>query len=181
MTCRSYATDNNLASLNDVLTGTDRILNTPLPVAYSIAIAQITWVYIVILPFQLYNYLAWVTIPGSICAAYIILGILLIGREIENPFGNDVNDLPLDHFCQQLAADIDTIASMKKPKMEEWVRNRENMVFFPISASGYDSWAGRSVARIRKELKLKTEIGYAARIDLQAEDMAEHVTGPEKV
>ena len=34
----------NLASLNEVLSGTERILNTPLPAAYSIAISQITWV-----------------------------------------------------------------------------------------------------------------------------------------
>lgn len=65
--------------MNDVLTGTDRILNTPLPIAYSIAISQITWVYILILPFQLYKSLEWITIPASVFAAYIILGIALIG------------------------------------------------------------------------------------------------------
>jgi putative membrane protein len=27
------------------------------------------------LPFQLYNYLDWVTIPGTMLAAYIILGL----------------------------------------------------------------------------------------------------------
>jgi putative membrane protein len=129
----------------------------------------------------LYNYLGWVTIPGSICAAYIILGILLIGREIENPFGNDVNDLPLDHFCEQIAADIDTISSMKKPKMEQWVKNKENMVLFPISATGYEAWAERSEKRIRKELKLKTEIGYAARLDLQGDIATKIVAGDEKV
>ena len=43
---------NALTTMNDVLTGTDRILNTPLPIAYSIAISQITWVYILLLPFQ---------------------------------------------------------------------------------------------------------------------------------
>jgi putative membrane protein len=66
---------NALTAFNDVLTGTDRILSTPLPIAYSIAIGQITWVYILLLPFQLYKSLGWVTIPASIFAAYIILGI----------------------------------------------------------------------------------------------------------
>ncbi|TID20891.1 hypothetical protein E2P81_ATG05522 [Venturia nashicola] len=172
---------NNIAALNDVLTGTDRILNTPLPVAYSIAISQITWVYIVILPFQLYDYLQWVTIPGTICAAYIILGLLLIGREIENPFGNDVNDLPLDHFCQQLASDVDTISSLKKPKIADFVTHKDNMVLFPISASGYEAWAVRSEKKIRKELKLKMEIGYAARLDLQGDQKGNVKAGDEKV
>jgi putative membrane protein len=66
---------NAITTFNDVLTGTDRILSTPLPIAYSIAIGQITWVYILLLPFQLYKSLGWVTIPASIFAAYIILGI----------------------------------------------------------------------------------------------------------
>jgi ion channel-forming bestrophin family protein len=66
---------NALTTFNDILTGTDRILSTPLPIAYSIAIGQITWVYILLLPFQLYKSLGWVTIPASVFAAYIILGI----------------------------------------------------------------------------------------------------------
>jgi predicted membrane chloride channel (bestrophin family) len=36
-------------------------------------------VYILILPFQLYKSLEWITIPASVFAAYIILGIALIG------------------------------------------------------------------------------------------------------
>jgi putative membrane protein len=53
---------NAITTMNDVLTGTDRILNTPLPIAYSIAISQITWVYILLLPFQLFKSLGWVTV-----------------------------------------------------------------------------------------------------------------------
>lgn len=33
---------NSPMAMNDVLTGTERVLNTPLPIAYSIAIGQIT-------------------------------------------------------------------------------------------------------------------------------------------
>lgn len=69
---------NAITTMNDVLAGTDRILNTPLPIAYSIAIGQITWVYILLLPFQLFKSLGWVTIPASIFAAYIILGIAYV-------------------------------------------------------------------------------------------------------
>jgi len=54
-----------IASLNEILTGTERVLDTPLPAAYSIAIAQISWIYVVLLPFQLYKFLHWTTIPAS--------------------------------------------------------------------------------------------------------------------
>ena len=57
---------NGLNSFSEVLTGTERVLDTPLPAAYSIAISQIAWVYVMVLPFQLYRYLQWITIPGSV-------------------------------------------------------------------------------------------------------------------
>jgi putative membrane protein len=55
-----------VATFNEVLTGMERVLDTPLPTAYSIAIAQISWIYILVLPFQLYTALSWITIPASI-------------------------------------------------------------------------------------------------------------------
>ncbi|KAK7942454.1 uncharacterized protein PG986_011567 [Apiospora aurea] len=55
---------NTIALLHDIQTGTNRIVSTPLPLAYSIAISQITWVYIMLLPFQLFNALGWATIPA---------------------------------------------------------------------------------------------------------------------
>jgi ion channel-forming bestrophin family protein len=62
---------NNLGTLLDCLTGMERVLSTPLPVAYNISISQITWMYILILPFQLYNPLGWIAIPGTIGTALV--------------------------------------------------------------------------------------------------------------
>lgn len=57
---------NCLTSMTEVVTGTESVLDTPLPAAYTISIAQITWIYVLVLPFQLYGTLSWVSIPGSI-------------------------------------------------------------------------------------------------------------------
>lgn len=146
---------NCIGSLSEVLAGTERVLNTPLPVAYTISISQITWAYVLVLPFQLQNYLEWVTIPGSLLGAYIILGLATIGKEIENPFGNDVNDLPLDLYCQELAADLDVLTSSPPPHIDDWLKNKENSVLFPLSMTGYHGWENRSVADIRDALKAK--------------------------
>ncbi|EXJ96334.1 hypothetical protein A1O1_01460 [Capronia coronata CBS 617.96] len=146
---------NNVTALADVLTGTERVLNTPVPTAYSISISQITWVYILVLPFQLYKSLGWVSIFGTVLAAYIILGLAAIGYEIENPFGNDVNDLPLDSFCRELASDIDALTSMPAPSAETFISTAENKVLFPLSMSDYHSWNTRSVREIRHALRAK--------------------------
>ena len=144
-----------MASLTDVLTGSERVLNTPLPIAYSIAISQITHLYVLVLPFQLYKLLGWITIPGTIVAAYIILGLTHIGYEIENPFGQDVNDLPLDTYCRELAADIDVLASMPAPETKDFIEVSQNKVLFPLSNGEYKSWEAKSVDEIRAALKEK--------------------------
>ncbi|KAH8890230.1 UPF0187-domain-containing protein [Thozetella sp. PMI_491] len=154
---------NNLAALNDVLTGTERVLTTPLPIAYSIAISQITWVYILLLPFQLLPALDWVTIPASIAAAYIILGILFIGREIENPFGQDVNDLPLESYCAQIASEMDIIASRPKPKNRDWIENIDNRVMWPLSHSGWHVWMHRGTGKVREAIRAKIELSLDVR------------------
>lgn len=142
----------NIASLNEVLAGTERVLNTPLPVAYSIAISQITWVYVMALPFQLWKSLGWITIPGTVLGAYIILGIAAIGHEIENPFGHDVNDLPLDKFCAELADEISVIAAKAPPQPEEFIATAANRVLYSLS---YSAWHARSTEDIRASLRTK--------------------------
>ena len=170
---------NSIAQLVDILTGTERVLNTPVPIAYSISISQITWVYILTLPFQLYAKLGWVTIFGTMLAAYIILGLAAIGYEIENPFGDDVNDLPLDQYCRDLAADIDIMTSMPVPTTEDFVTTAQNMVLFPLSRSEYKVWSDRSLADIRSVLRAKATTAKTSvvldRMTAQAESNDEAV------
>ncbi|KAJ8123277.1 hypothetical protein O1611_g9634 [Lasiodiplodia mahajangana] len=151
---------NNLGLLNDVLVNSERVLNTPLPIAYAIVISQITWLYVVLLPFQLYSALGWITIPATIFASYIILGIFFIGHEIENPFGNDVNDLPLDHFCQQIVQDMETISSRPKITTKQLVQSARNKIMYPYSQSNYFVWASQPEGAIRTALKNRPNASY---------------------
>ncbi|KAL7621781.1 hypothetical protein AAE478_007280 [Parahypoxylon ruwenzoriense] len=165
---------NSLQALNDVLVNTERVLNTPLPIAYAIAISQITWIYVFLLPFQLLLELGWITIPATVAASYIILGIFFIGHEIENPFGNDVNDLPLDLFCQQIVEDMETIAARPKPRISEWVENSRNKLLFPHSESSYSVWVQRPETVIRNALRNRPHNGYD-KIDTNGEEGGQSV------
>jgi ion channel-forming bestrophin family protein len=115
------------------------------------------------LPFQLFKAMDWFTIPATLMAAYIILGIALIGAEIENPFGYDVNDLPLDTFCEQIQDDLALIMSKQKVTKEELYKKRSNMVFYPISHVGYDEWMEREEGEIREALARRPEYNFRRR------------------
>jgi putative membrane protein len=97
------------------------------------------------------------------------LGLAAIGNELENPFGNDVNDLPLDHYCKELAMELDTLMAVPAPKFGRVVRgveggdeNGENKVFWPLSEKGYDEWSQRSEGDIRSALRSKVLISRVA-------------------
>lgn len=141
-----------LNALNDILTTADRILNTPLPIAYTIAISQITWIYIITFPFQLVHLMGWLTIPTTIVSAYIILGFAAIGNEIENPFGQEVNDLPLELYCTQIASDIAVISARPPADMSEVVLSPENKPLYPMSRVGSGAWEGADLKDIREAL-----------------------------
>ncbi len=45
------------------------------------------WLYLFFLPFQLVSTFGWHTVSGVCIAAFIYLGFLAAGEEIEQPFG----------------------------------------------------------------------------------------------
>lgn len=127
------------------------------------------------------------TIPATLVAAYIILGLLLIGREIENPFGHDVNDLPLDDYCGQIAVEMDVIAAhaMELEDMMGQLEGVKNRVLFPVSSASFKSWQLRGEARLREAIRRKPAASFEARWhhvgDAAAKGKEAVSTGAEKV
>lgn len=153
-----------ISALTDTQSSAERVLTTPLPVGYNILISQIVLLYVYLLPFQLYSALDWVAIPGTIAAAYIILGIAAIGNELENPFGNDVNDLPLDSYCEELSRELDTLMSQPAPKFAEHLglSRHLNQPLWPLSHEKLGHWRERGVGDLRSALKAKAFVGKSA-------------------
>lgn len=101
-----------LNSLVDCLGACERILKTPIPLAYAIHLKQLLLLYCMLLPFQLVESLNWWTGPIVALVSFTLFGIEAIGLEIENPFGYDANDLPLDSICQTMKRNIDDLMSL---------------------------------------------------------------------
>jgi ion channel-forming bestrophin family protein len=87
----------------------ERILRTPMPLAYGIHLRQLLLLYCLLLPFQIVAELSWWTAPIVMLVSFTLLGIEAIGVEIENPFGTDPNDLPLDNICRSIQNNIEDL------------------------------------------------------------------------
>lgn len=100
---------NLLNELVDILGGCERILKTPMPLAYAIKLKQLLLIYCILLPFEIVNGLGWWTGLALAFISIILLGIEEIGAEIEEPFGQDPNDLPLDLICATMLRNVEDL------------------------------------------------------------------------
>ena len=94
----------------------ERILRTPIPLAYSIHLKQLLMIYSLSLPFQMVDQLEWMTGPIVALISFTLLGIEEIGIQIEDPFGHDANDLPLDNICNSMMRNIEDLLLVSKDK-----------------------------------------------------------------
>jgi putative membrane protein len=49
----------------------------------------------------------WLAAIAVGLVSFILLGVEQIGNEIENPFGHDFNDLPIDEICTSVSANVE--------------------------------------------------------------------------
>lgn len=98
---------NLLDELVNILGGCERILKTPMPLTYAMYLRQLLVLYCVILPIGLVSGLTWWTAPVMTFISFILFGLEEIGSELENPFGHDPNDLPLDVICNTIRRNVE--------------------------------------------------------------------------
>lgn len=117
---RGLVTKHQLATIHmlmnklmDNVGGCERILKTPIPPAYVIHLNQLVLIYCLILPFQFVGELGLWTGFFVALVSFALFGIEEIGVEIENPFGYDPNDLPLDRICQTIQNNIEEFIAIQ--------------------------------------------------------------------
>jgi putative membrane protein len=98
--------DQNVQLLVDYLGACERIRRTPLPFAYVVHLRRALILYFFTLPFALVAEFGWVTVVAIWMVTYVFFGIEEIGVEIEDPFGQDDNDLPLETICETIAKNL---------------------------------------------------------------------------
>lgn len=102
--------DHNVQLLVDCCGACERIRSTPLPFAYAVHLRRALIVYCFTLPLALVQKYGWDTVPVTLLIAYVLFGIEEIGVEIEDPFGSDVNDLPLKAICETIEQNLREVA-----------------------------------------------------------------------
>jgi putative membrane protein len=98
-----------LQQFDDVLGACERIRNTPIPFSYSSYVKQFVLLYAFIMPFGLVKEFGYGTVIASMFTFFATMGLELLAGEIEEPFGTDINDLPLEDITGVIARDVRAI------------------------------------------------------------------------
>lgn len=103
--------NNELSSFTDICGACERIKGTPIPFSYSVFIKKFIFFYVMTLPFGYVFTLGYLSIPIIVFVFYVLASLELIAEEIENPFGTDANDLPLNQICKNIQKHVTEILS----------------------------------------------------------------------
>ena len=98
--------EGSLTSLTDIQGACERIKSTPIPYSYTVLMHRIVAIYCTLLPFGLMDTIRWATPFVVLAISYCFLGLDAIGDELEQPFGMDINDLPLKGISRTIERNL---------------------------------------------------------------------------
>ncbi|MFP5039885.1 bestrophin family protein [Parasediminibacterium sp. JCM 36343] len=98
-----------LQSFLDICGSCERIKNTPIPYSYSSFIKKFIFIYMLTMPLGLALSLGYLTIPIVAFVFYVLASLEIIAAEIEDPFGKDANDLPMQRLTATIKKNVEDI------------------------------------------------------------------------
>jgi len=106
--------DRILNSFIDGIGACERIKSTPIPFSYSMFIKKFIFLYVISLPLAFVNIFGYWSAFISTFVFYALVSMEILAEEIEDPFGQDENDLATDSIAEKIAENCSEI--LKKSK-----------------------------------------------------------------
>jgi putative membrane protein len=96
------ALDPHARALMDICGACERIRSTPLPTSYRALLRIGIGVYLLVSPIYIVRDFAYWAVPIELIVAFFMLGVEMVAHEVEEPFGAEGDDLPLEKFCETI-------------------------------------------------------------------------------
>ena len=118
--CLAANIDSTLSSMTAAAASCERIKGTPIPFSYTLLLHRTAYLYCFLLPFGLVDTIGFMTPFVVAIVAYTFFGLDALGDEIEEPFGLEANDLPLDTLCRTVEVNLlESLGeTVLRPKLE---------------------------------------------------------------
>ena len=103
--------DTQLSGFLDVCGGCERIKNTPIPYSYSSFTKKFIVIYVITLPIAYAMSIGYMMTLLTVFVFYVLMSLEVLAEEIEEPFNNEENDLPMELIAQNIERNIIRIFS----------------------------------------------------------------------
>ena len=103
--------DTQLSGFLDVCGGCERIKNTPIPYSYSSFTKKFIVIYVITLPIAYAMSIGYMMTFLTVFVFYVLMSLEVLAEEIEEPFNNEENDLPMELIAQNIERNIIRIFS----------------------------------------------------------------------
>lgn len=100
------AIDHNLNALLDSLGACERIRNTPIPFSYSLFLKKFIFIFVTTIPLAFIPSFGYYSVIIAMFLFYVLVSMEVLAEEIEEPFGDDDNDLPTDQLCVKIRENV---------------------------------------------------------------------------
>jgi putative membrane protein len=101
--------NDNLKTFMDAIGACERIKKTPIPFSYSLFLKKVIFLYVFTMPIGFVREFGYWACPIVSLIFYVFASFELIAEEIEDPFGEDANDLPLETICHTIKENLNEI------------------------------------------------------------------------
>ncbi len=126
--------DSHMRALLDICGACERIRGSRIAGWFQASIWVWLITYLTLLPWLIAGEFGWATVVITLFAAYFGIAVELIAEEIQEPFGCDPNDLPLDAICLTIAQSVQQILRANPPDVKAMDGLTEAAVH-PLSSS----------------------------------------------
>lgn len=101
--------NHELQSFTDICGACERIKNTPIPYSFNAFIKKFIFIFIITLPYAYVFLLGYYVIPVVVFIFFVMASLELISEEIEDPFGSDLNDLPIQKIAENIKKHVEEL------------------------------------------------------------------------
>ncbi|MBB5638667.1 putative membrane protein [Pedobacter cryoconitis] len=115
--------DQNLNEMSNIVGGCERIASTPIPYTYKVLLHRTVYIYCFLLPFGFVDSLGWMMPVIVVFIAYTFVALEAVADELEDPFGEEPNDLALNTLCAMIETTLLEMSDREVPA--------------PLAAKGY--------------------------------------------
>lgn len=147
-----YTLQTYLPEIESKIGDCDRLRKYPISPAFTAHLRLFTMFWLALLPLYSASHDGFLSFIYLVPIGYSIIKLLNVGRELADPFGNDVDDIPLDLLCQEMKNGVHHTYHQTLPSLTSFLgkSNYNGLDFTPKARNGLSSRWNDSAIGIRR-------------------------------